>query len=178
MFDHQATAFLMGSYDAAVWCNSRSDSIYPSPDVNPWFPNKIYIYIYIYTHTWMIIYTNIYYIHIQNIYVHIYQHPCEYMRWWAHTHLCIYVCVCICVLKWIDPQRDLYFLKIYLFRSYLRVCFQLVAFVRTYATQGHVNWGLNEIWTNSCLIGFSFVWFYIEVTRPFFRVSLVCTFYH
>ena len=31
--------------------------------------------------------------------------------------------------KWIGPLRDLYFLKKYLFISYIRVCCQLVAFI-------------------------------------------------
>ena len=34
------------------------------------------------------------------------------------------------ISKWKGPQRDLYFLKKYLFCSYIQVCFQLVAFVR------------------------------------------------
>ena len=60
-----------------------------------------------------------------------------------------YICVCVCVCvqffllflllvqkeknvdisKWIGPTRDLYFLEVF-FRSYIRVCFQFVAFVK------------------------------------------------
>ena len=53
--------------------------------------------------------------------------------------------------KWIGPRRDLYFSRfIYLLRSYIRVCFQLVAFVR------------EHIWDNVLWIGYSMK---LELTR-------------
>ena len=57
----------------------------------------------------------------------------------------------IYILKRVGPQRDLYFLEfIYLFCSYMRICFQLVAFVR------------ELIWQKALLMGCSMN---LELTR-------------
>ena len=52
---------------------------------------------------------------------------------------------------------------IYLFWSYIHVCFQLVPCQRTYMAQGLVNGVLNETLTHSCLncewfsVGYGFI---------------------
>ena len=68
--------------------------------------------------------------------------------------LIIYIYIYICrrskerkkYFKWVRPRRNLYFLSalfIYLFCSYIRMCFQLVAFVR------------EHIWHMALLMGHS-----------------------
>ena len=63
------------------------------------------------------------------------------------------------ILKWVGPQRYLYFFRIYLFCSY-RCMFPACCFLqRTYIAQGLVNGVLNEPWTLSfcSLNGFQWV---------------------
>ena len=47
------------------------------------------------------------------------------------------------ILKWVGPQRDSYFFRIYLFCSFICVCFQLIAFVR------------EHVWHKALLMGYS-----------------------
>ena len=56
------------------------------------------------------------------------------------------MCVCVYIYFKIgrSMKRLVFFKFIYLFCSYILVCFQLVAFVRTYMAEGLVNGVLNE----------------------------------
>ena len=86
----------------------------------------IYIYIYINTHT------------------HSHEHSLTDKRTQTHTHTHTHIYIYIYILKWVGPRRYLYFLEfIYLFCFYIRVCFQLVAFVR------------EHIWNKALLMGYS-----------------------
>ena len=63
----------------------------------------------------------------------------------------IYIYIYIYILKWVGPQRDLYFLGfIYLFFSYIRVYFHLHAFVK------------EHVWHKALLMEYSVR---IELTR-------------
>ena len=103
-----------------------------------WICICIYIWIYIYVY----IYMNIYMpeprvIHLMKALLEAilsckqvivwYLLICMYMN--IYMYLSIYLSIYL--LKWVGPRRDLYFLGfIYLFCSYIGVCFQLDAFVR------------------------------------------------
>ena len=57
------------------------------------------------------------------------------------------------ILKWVGPQRDIYFLRIYSFILFLHTCmFPACCFCqRRYMAQGLINGVLNETWTHLCL---------------------------
>ena len=56
------------------------------------------------------------------------------------------------ILNWVGLWRDLYFLMIYLFISFLHICIFPACYFcqRTYMVQGLVDGELNETWTHSC----------------------------
>ena len=94
--------------------------------------------------------------HDDDIYIYIYIYNFLFFFSWSTKRKRVNIS------KWIVPQRDWYFSKIYLFSSYIRACFQLVAFVREHlviykywffcldVAQDHMNGAPNEIRTHSC----------------------------
>ena len=93
-------------------------------------------------------YTFIYmFICTKNIYMYI------YMYIYSYTY--------IYILKWVGQQRNLCFLEfLYLFCSYIRVCFQLDTFVREHVCQKAYLMGYSmrlELTCVCCLNGFQWV---------------------
>ena len=100
----------------------------------------IYIYIYIYVCVCVCVCVRVC---MQCVYF-----ICNYIYTFhthTDTHTYIYICINIYVyfkINW-STKRFLSF-KNYLFRSYIRICFQLIAYLRE---QGHVNGAPNETGT-------------------------------
>ena len=100
----------------------------------------IYIYIYIYIYNLLL--------HLKNtiyVYIYIYIYTCLYIYYFSSIKEDnIYIYIYIYILKSVGLPRDLYFLGfIYLFCSYICVCFQLDTFVR------------EHVWHKASLMGYS-----------------------
>ena len=76
----------------------------------------------------------------------------------------IYIYIYIwCILKWVGPRRDFYFFLEFIkpFCSYIRVCFQLVTFVREHVWHKALlmEYSMRLEFARVCSLVFSWLWF-------------------
>ena len=119
--------------------------------------NIIHAYVYIYR-LYIYIYIYIYIIYVYIIYIYkICRHKMSIM--FNEIWIRLFIHSSTNLTELVHEEIGIFLGFIYLFCSYIRVCFQLAAFVREH------TWVLNnETWTHSCLqfqwfsVSFGFIW--------------------